>query len=59
MSDADEEWRKWVRGLIASAVADYGFSTYAAATIDEEAFRPMYDDGLTPREAMAEDFRNA
>lgn len=50
-TERDEDWRKWVRGLIASAVADYGFSTMAAATIDEEAFRPMYEDDLTPREA--------
>lgn len=56
---------KWMLELQRTAIEDFGFGadSHAASSMTIEApeaeeWREFYNDGLSPKEALLEDFRN-
>ena len=47
-----EKWCEEVEKILSS---QFGFRNPAHGTIDREAWREFYDDGMTPEQAIGED----
>lgn len=52
-------FEQWVEALKKVAAEKFEFTQLGIERTDWSAYRCYYDDGLSPEEALAEDFSNA
>jgi hypothetical protein len=53
-----QKFAAWMKALRMYAVRQHGFTVRVAGTLDREAFRPFFEQGMKPSEAFEEDYRD-